>query len=122
MTDTRRARLTAAGIDVDDALQRMMGSEALLERLLGKFPEDGNYAALRSALAAGDQEAAARAAHTLKGVCGNLSMTALHGLFTRQVAALRSGDAAAAWALLDEIAPAYAAVTAAIGEAACGPA
>ena len=48
MTDTRRARLTAAGIDVDDALQRMMGSEALLERLLGKFPEDGNYAALRS--------------------------------------------------------------------------
>ena len=40
MTPERRTQLEAAGIDVASALERMMGSEALLERLLGKFLED----------------------------------------------------------------------------------
>ena len=61
MTQERRAELTAAGIDVEAALERLLGSEALLERLLGKFPEDGNYQALRSALETGDLERAADA-------------------------------------------------------------
>ena len=93
----RRAQLEAAGVDVGQALARMMGSEALLERLLGKFLEEPNYAALCAA-----------------GACGNLSMTALYGLFTRQVDALRAGELAEAERLMEEIAPAYAAVTAAI--------
>ena len=38
MNGERKARLTAAGIQVDQALERMMGSEALLERLLGEIP------------------------------------------------------------------------------------
>ena len=76
MTQARRAALEAAGIDVASALERMMGSEALLERLLGKFPEDKNLPVLREALESGDPGRAAAAAHTLKGVCGNLSMTA----------------------------------------------
>ena len=120
MNGERKARLTAAGIQVDQALERMMGSEALLERLLGKFLEDRNYPALRSALEAGDLEGAAAASHALKGVCGNLSMAVLYDLFTRQVAALRQGGLAEARALMEEIAPAYAAVTAAIGEGADG--
>ena len=106
----RRAQLEAAGVDVGQALARMMGSEALLERLLGKFLEEPNYAALER----GEPEAAAAAAHGLKGACGNLSMTALYGLFTRQVDALRAGELAEAERLMEEIAPAYAAVTAAI--------
>ena len=110
----RRAQLEAAGVDVGQALARMMGSEALLERLLGKFLEEPNYAALCAALERGEPEAAAPAAHGLKGACGNLSMTALYGLFTRQVDALRAGKLAEAEWLMEEIAPAYAAVTAAI--------
>ena len=106
----RRAQLEAAGVDVGQALARMMGSEALLERLLG----EPNYAALCAALERGEPEAAAAAAHGLKGACGNLSMTALYGLFTRQVDALRAGELAEAERLMEEIAPAYAAVTAAI--------
>ena len=115
MTQERRAELTAAGIDVEAALERLLGSEALLERLLGKVPEDGNYPALRSALETGDLKRAADAAHTLKGVCGNLSMTALYGLFSRQTEALRRGDAAAAGTLMEQIAPAYEAMCRAIG-------
>ena len=110
----RRAQLEAAGVDVGQALTRMMGSEALLERLLGKFLEEPNYAALCAALERREPEAAAAAAHGLKGACGNLSMTALYGLFTRQVDALRAGKLAEAERLMEEIAPAYAAVTAAI--------
>lgn len=114
MDAARKARLQAGGIEVDSALERMMGSEALLERLLGKFLEEPNYAALCAALERGEPEAAAAAAHGLKGACGNLSMTALYGLFTRQVDALRAGKLAEAERLMEEIAPAYAAVTAAI--------
>lgn len=114
MDAARKARLQAGGIEVDSALERMMGSEALLERLLGKFLEEPNYAALCAALERGEPEAAAAAAHGLKGACGNLSMTALYGLFTRQVDALRAGELAEAERLMEEIAPAYAAVTAAI--------
>ena len=110
----RRAQLEAAGVDVGQALARMMGSEALLERLLGKFLEEPNYAALCAALERGAPAGAAAAAHGLKGACGNLSMTALYGLFTRQVDALRAGELAEAERLMEEIAPAYAAVTAAI--------
>ena len=54
------------------------------------------------------------AAHTLKGICGNLSLTALFSLFTRQVAALRRGDLEEAQTLMAQISPAYTAAVAAI--------
>ena len=114
MTPERRDQLEAAGIDVASALERMMGSEALLERLLGKFLDDPQYPALRAALEAGDADRAVSAAHTLKGVCGNLSMTGLYGQFTRQVDALRAGDLPLARGMMEEIAPAYEAVCRAI--------
>ena len=114
MEAVRRQELLAGGIDVDGALERFMGSEALLERFLGKFLQDANYEALEQAVARGDWEEALRASHTLKGVCGNLSMTVLYDLFTRQVAAIRAGDMAGAAALMEEIAPARAAAAAAI--------
>lgn len=116
MRAERKARLESAGVDVEQALERMMGSDALLERLLRKFLEDGNFTALTAALEAGDLPAAVNASHTLKGVCGNLSMTGLYLLFTRQVEALRAGELAQARALMEEIASGYQAVTAAIGE------
>ena len=67
MDERRRNRLQEAGVDVDDALERMMGSEALLERLLGKFLEDENYQKLCTALDEKRQEDAVAASHTLKG-------------------------------------------------------
>ena len=116
MDELRKQALAAAGVDVDAALARMMGSEALLLRLLKKFLDDQNFSKLQAAVSAGDQEAALAASHTLKGVCGNLSMAALFDLLTRQVAAFRAGDWEGAVALLSEITPAYARVTSAIRE------
>ena len=116
MTSQRRKQLEEAGIDVASALERMMGSEELLERLLRKFLENQQYPALCAALKGGDTEQAVIAAHTLKGVCGNLSMVSLDGLFARQVDALRAGDLSLAYHLMEQITPAYVQVTAAIRE------
>lgn len=107
MTDGTKAALTGAGIQVDEALERLMGSEALLERLLGKFLEDRNLAELTVALAEDRREDAFRAAHTLKGVCGNLSMTALFETLTAQVAEFRAGDWAAAAGRMPAVTRAY---------------
>ena len=92
MDDSIRAGLAAAGVDVDEALERFMGSEAMLTRFLKKFPVDQGFASLAAALEAGDHEGAVNAAHTLKGLCGNLSIKPLFAGFDRQVALMRAGD------------------------------
>ena len=114
MTEERRVQLEVAGIRVAQALERMMGNEALLERLLGKFLEDQAFPDLCAALEQGDCSRAVAASHTLKGVCGNLSMGDLYALFTRQVEALRQGDLAEAQTMMEEIVPAYEAVSRAV--------
>lgn len=117
MNPTDKQTLLDAGIDVDGALERFMGSEALLVRFLGKFPDDPNFSALEAAIAAGDCDAAFTAAHTLKGVCGNLSMTALFDTVSRQTELLRSGDLAAAAGMMDTLRSQYQTVCSAIGAA-----
>lgn len=112
----RKNRLEEAGVDVAQALERMMGSETLLERLLAQFLEDKNYLELCAALDDGDLERAVSASHALKGVCGNLSMTRLFQLFTAQVNVLRAGDLAAACGMMKQISSVYGAVVAAIQE------
>ena len=119
MEELTKSTLAQAGVDVNSALGRLMGREDLLVRFLGEFPADGSYPALEEAVASGDRAGALAAAHTLKGLCGNLSMTRLFGLFTRQVDLLRGEDWAGACALMPEIARAYhemvAAIRAALG-------
>lgn len=107
--------LDAAGLDTADALARLMGSEALLARLLGKFAADENCARLVAAAEADDADAALEAAHALKGVSGNLSMTRLYELTSRQCELIRAGDWPAARALVGEVASAHGALVEAIG-------
>lgn len=116
MEQAKMERLAAAGIDTADALERFMGSEALLVRFLGRFLEDANMDALRAAVAAGDWDKALAASHALKGMSGNLSMTVLYDLFTRQVALLRQPDTDGAAALMPAIEAAYQQAAAAIRE------
>ncbi len=107
MDATIRERLMDGGIDVDGMLERCMGNEMLLARLLKKFPADANYARLADAIDHGDESAALEASHTLKGVCGNLSMTALFALLDRQVTALRMHDLEGAAAMMPEVTRKY---------------
>ena len=116
MDQEKRKDLEAAGIDVQSALERFMDNEMLLERFLKKFLDDPNYGKLKEAQAAGDWEGAVTASHSLKGVCGNLSMTELFDLFTRQVQMLREGDEAGAADLMPAIIQSYERVNQAIRE------
>ena len=96
MEQGKQQLLCAAGIDVEEALGRFMGNEALLLKFLLRFPGDDTFSRLRQAMEARDTTRAFEAAHTLKGVVGNLSMKELHGRLVPLVVALRAGDADAA--------------------------
>ena len=50
MTDENKRRLMEAGIDVDDALARLMQNEGLFLRLLRAFLQDGNLPGCRKPL------------------------------------------------------------------------
>ena len=71
-------------------VQRRVGS--VVERFLKRFLQDETLSALQTALDAGDTEAAAAAAHSLKGTSGNLSLNILFERSTAQLAQLRAGD------------------------------
>lgn len=81
-------------------------SPRLVEKFMGKFREDKSFGMLCAAMKAGDREEAFRAAHTLKGVCANLSFTRLLDSASRLTEVLRPAtDAipAGALALLEEV-------------------
>lgn len=91
MTDEKRNRLKAAGLSYDEALARMMNNEGLLERVLRKFVNDASFGELEAAFASGDFKKAGEAAHTLKGVSGNLGFSALSETAAELMARLRDG-------------------------------
>jgi len=65
-------------IDFADGVKRVMNNNALYVKLLTKFKTDTNLDNLETAIAAGDMEKARNAAHTLKGLSANLSLTELY--------------------------------------------
>ncbi|MBR3056594.1 MAG: Hpt domain-containing protein [Clostridiales bacterium] len=70
--------LKSFGANTDDALARCMGNEAFYFRLIGKVLEDKNFNLLEESILAKDFDKAFEAAHTLKGVLGNLSLTPIY--------------------------------------------
>lgn len=107
MDAPRKTYLEAAGIDVDEALERFMGNEALMTKFLLRFPEDPNFPQLKQALAGGDGARAFEAAHALKGVVGNLSMKKLFQSMSVLVEDLRAQDLAAAAGRMPELEAQY---------------
>ena len=114
MDEMRKVKPEAAGIRVEDALGRFMGNEMLLERFLKKFLDDVNFSLLKEAVGRQDHEEELKVSHTLKGVCGNLSISGLYDLVTRQVALMREDRWEEAEALMPEIEKAYETAAAAI--------
>lgn len=109
-------KLKDAGIDVDGALERFMGNQALMEKFLKKFPADTNFAKLEEAIRQGNKEDALAASHTLKGVCGNLSMQTMFELMTEQVRLFRADEWQQAVDMMPEVRAAYERILDVIGE------
>lgn len=80
----------ALGGDYENAVGRLM-NDRILQKFVLKFLEDGSYGLLLKSMEAEDYQEAFRAAHTIKGVCQNLSFTDLGESGSRMTEALRAG-------------------------------
>lgn len=85
-------RLRAYGADMDAALERFVGDEGLYGECFRMFLDEPSFAALGAALEQSDLSAAFDAAHTLKGVAGNLGLTPLFNDVCAIVEPLRHGE------------------------------
>ena len=91
MRDFREV-LEAYGVDYEMTMDRFMGNEALYMRLLDMLFQDSNLQKLGDALQAHDAAAAFEAAHTLKGVVGNMGLTPLYQAVCEIVEPLRKRE------------------------------
>lgn len=103
--------LTNAGVDVKSALERFVGNETLYARMLKRFLEEPSYGKLVKAVFEQDKEEALSASHTLKGLCGNLSLMRLFELFSKQVALMRADEWDKAVDMMSDISESYDDVT-----------
>jgi signal transduction histidine kinase/DNA-binding response OmpR family regulator/HPt (histidine-containing phosphotransfer) domain-containing protein len=82
------------GIDIADGLRRVAGNKRLYRGLLEQFAgkqanADRN---ITEALAAGERDLAARTAHTLKGIAGNLAIGSVASAAAKVESAVRAGE------------------------------
>ena len=95
--------LELPGFDLKRAIARIGGSEKAYRKTLVKVVETETDAVdrIRVALKENDQEAAVRAAHTLRGVAGNIGATTLQANAAELEAELLKNEGAAPDALLE---------------------
>ena len=80
------------GADYRTTMARFVGNEAMYLHFLDLLFQDENLDKLISSLDSGDLTRAFEAAHTLKGVTGNLGLTPLYESICRIVEPLRRGE------------------------------
>ena len=81
----------AMGGNFDDVIGRLR-SEKLVQKFVLKFLNDDSYELLNNSIESGNYTEAFRAAHTIKGVCQNLSFVRLQDSSARLTEALRDGN------------------------------
>ena len=98
-----RYKLSKAGINANEGIARFSGRAELYEKFLYQFPQDENFSLLCAAIRQQDVKAAFIAAHSLKGIAGNLSLTKLYEDLCPLVEQLRAGSLSGAEALLQSV-------------------
>lgn len=109
LTQEQKEMLEAAGFKVDEAMKRFMNSEQLWIKFLKKFKADLSYRELVKAIEEKDEGKAFEAAHTLKGITGNLALATFNEMVSEQTEYLRGTDKnfEAAAALMPQIMEIY---------------
>lgn len=103
----------AIGGDYEGVLSRLR-KESFIQKLVLKFLDDGSYELLKKSIEQGDYDEAFRAAHTIKGVCQNLSFGPLTDSSSKLTEALRSGWSPEAESFMEEVEEDYQKTVAAI--------
>ena len=85
-------KLKSFGADTKDGIERCMGNEELYLRLASAVPDQDEFDKLYKSASSGDLAAAFEAAHALKGVLGNLSLTPLYIKMCEITELLRKGE------------------------------
>ena len=67
-----------AGINYEEGVARFVGNSEMYEKFLRDFLTEPTFQSLEAALTNGDITASFQAAHTLKGLTGNLSFVELY--------------------------------------------
>ncbi|MBW1788907.1 MAG: response regulator, partial [Deltaproteobacteria bacterium] len=82
------------GISIKSGLSKVAGNEKLYRKLLSKFREGNRnvVSEIKSSIDAGDMETAARLAHTVKGVAGNLGVEDLFPAAGELEKAIKQGE------------------------------
>lgn len=83
-------KLKQFGADADEGLQRCMNNEAFYLKMISRFLEDKTFDKLKANIESGNLEEAFKAAHALKGVLGNLSLTPLYKVIYEVTELLRN--------------------------------
>ncbi|MEG0391553.1 MAG: Hpt domain-containing protein [Anaerovoracaceae bacterium] len=84
--------LSAWGVPMEETLERFVDDDELYVDCLFKFIEDDNFPLLEEAIKTENYDQAFNAAHTLKGVSGNLGLTSLSAVIINMVEAFRKGE------------------------------
>ena len=71
-------KLKEFGANTEEGLARCMGNEALYLRLVSTVADQPDFDRLEECIAEHDLKSAFEAAHAMKGVLGNLSLTPLY--------------------------------------------
>ena len=95
--------LRSFGANVDEGLQRCMNNEAFYLQLVGMAIDDQGFEKLSDAVAKHDLDAAFEAAHALKGVLGNLSLTPIYESASEITELLRARTEADYSSILEKI-------------------
>lgn len=85
-------KLEAWGCNVQEALERFVDDEELYITCMNLFVNDASFSALGDALKSQNYRAAFEAAHTLKGVAGNVSAGSLYEIIGSLTDKLRVND------------------------------
>lgn len=98
--------LEALGVNVTEGLDRVMGDESLYEMMLGIFVDEvkGSPISLDD-FNGSDNEKLGKQLHSLKGTCGNLSLTPLFEGYTESLGLLRQDKVKEAKAVYEKIVP-----------------
>ena len=98
-----REILESYGVDYDNTMARFLGNETFYLKILGRLPQDNNLAALEDALDKGDLDRAFEAAHTIKGLAGNLGLQSIYEAASAMVEPLRAGNPRADYKMLYQV-------------------
>ena len=97
-----------------EGVKGRLPSEKFIQKYVLKFLDDGSYDLLCRSLEEKNYSEAFRAAHTIKGVCQNLSITKLQDSSSRLCESLRNGYTPESGVLAEEVREDYAQTVAAI--------